>query len=249
VSPARRVVFFDAAGTLIRTRGGVGVHYAALARRFGVEVEAATLDGLFPAAFRAAPRMAFPGASPEVAAALERDWWRRLVADVFGRAGLLTGFADGGFDAYFETLYTHFESPEVWEVFPDVWPALAGLRALGAELGVLSNFDGRLLVLLERLDLARWFGSVTLSSRVGVAKPDRGIFERALACHRAVPGAALHVGDTLAEDVAGAQGAGLGAVLIDRDGRHPETPGAARLRSLADLPGLLGSGRLGPEAW
>ena len=58
------VVFFDAAGTLLRVREGAGAQYARVAARFGVEADARVLDALFPDAFRAAPRMAFPGAAP-----------------------------------------------------------------------------------------------------------------------------------------------------------------------------------------
>jgi len=44
------------------------------------------------------------------------------------------------------------------------------------------------------------------------------------------------VGDTLHDDVEGALAVGMQAVLLDRDGRHPEIKG-----SLADLRGLAGA--------
>ena len=66
------VVFFDVAGTLIRVRDGVGAQYARVAARFGVVADPKALEREFPRAFRAAPRMAFPGAPAESVPGLER---------------------------------------------------------------------------------------------------------------------------------------------------------------------------------
>ena len=234
-----RVVFFDVAGTLIRVRDGVGAQYARVATRFGVTADPASLEREFPAAFRAAPKMAFPGARPGVIPELEREIWRGIVRRVFAGAGALPAFAPGVFDRYFDAVYRHFEDAAVWDVFPDVAPALTGLRGLGCSLGVVSNFDGRVLAILDGLGLAQSFESVTLSSRTGVTKPDPAIFAEALARHRAEPAEAVHVGDSPTEDCDGARAAGLAAVLIDRAGRHADRPGVTRLASLAALPHLI----------
>ncbi len=234
-----RVVFFDVAGTLIRVRDGVGAQYARVAARFGVTVDPAALAREFPRAFRAAPLMAFPGARPEAVPGLERETWRGIVRDVFAGAGSLAAFAPGAFDAYFDAVYRHFEDASVWEVYPDVAPALLSLRGLGCSLGVVSNFDSRVVRILEGLALAPWFASVTLSSEVGVTKPGPAIFARALARHGAEPAEALHVGDSPVEDAEGARAAGLAAVLIDRAGRHAERPGVLRIDSLAALPAMI----------
>ena len=60
----------------------------------------------------------------------------------------------------------------MWDVYPDVVPALEALRARGVALGIVSNFDSRVVRILEGLALAPWFASVTLSSAVGATKPD-----------------------------------------------------------------------------
>ncbi len=229
------VVFFDIAGTLIHVRDGVGSQYARVAARFGVNAEPAALEREFPRAFRAAPRMAFPGAPAESIPHLEREVWLGIVREVFAGSGLLTAFAPGAFEAYFEAVYRHFESTDVWQVFPDVMPALSALSALGCSLGVVSNFDTRALGILERLGLAQWFASITLSTQVGVTKPDPAIFRQALARHGVAPSRSLHVGDSPAEDCEGARAAGLRAVLIDRTGRHAERPGLVRVGSLVAL--------------
>ena len=233
------VVFFDVAGTLIRVRDGVGVQYARVAGRFGLAADPNALEREFPRAFRAAPPMAFPGAPADAIPGLEREVWRGIVRDVFAGAGLAAGFAPGAFDAYFDAVYRHFEDPTTWEVFPDVMPALSALHALGSPLGVLSNFDSRVLRILQGLGLAPWFRSVTLSSQVGATKPDRAIFARALAYHGVDATQALHVGDSPVEDWEGAHAAGLRAVLIDRSGRHARRPGLVRVGSLVQLTGIV----------
>jgi putative hydrolase of the HAD superfamily len=234
-----RVVFFDVAGTLIQVRDGVGAQYARVAAGFGVTADPAALAREFPRAFRAAPLMAFPDARPEAVPGLEREIWRGIVRDVFAGAGALSAFAPGAFDAYFDAVYRHFEDAAVWEVYADVVPALASLRALGCSLGVVSNFDSRVVRILDGLALLPWFLSVTLSSEVGVTKPRPAIFARALARHGVEPAEALHVGDSPAEDAEGARAAGLAAVLIDRAGRHAERPGVARIDSLTALRGMI----------
>ena len=233
------VVFFDVAGTLIRVRDGVGAQYARVASRFGVAADPKALEREFPRAFRAAPLMAFPGAPAGSVPGLEREVWRGIVRDVFAGAGHLAGFAPGGFDAYFDAVYRHFEDAATWDVFPDVMPALSALHALGCPRGIVSNFDSRVLGILEGLGLAPWFQSVTLSSQVGATKPSRAIFARALAHHGVDAARAFHVGDSPAEDCAGAQAAGLRAVLIDRSGRHESRPDFVRVDSLVHLAGIV----------
>jgi putative hydrolase of the HAD superfamily len=78
---------------------------------------------------------------------------------------------------------------------------------------------------------------VVASAVVGAAKPEPALFEAALELAGCPAERALHVGDSVSKDVAGAEGAGVAAVLLDREGAHPGA--APRIESLADLPGLI----------
>ena len=51
---------------------------------------------------------------------------------------------------------------------------------------------------------------------------------------------AVHVGDSITSDVEGAQAVGIRPVLLDRSGSLTPPPGVPVLRSLSDLPALLG---------
>src|SRR5215813_4948364 len=82
------VIFFDAAGTLIEPRGSVGEIYSRVAREYGFEAAPQTLQQNFVLRFGEQPPMAFPaGTPPAILSALEKDWWRNLVTDVFSGLG------------------------------------------------------------------------------------------------------------------------------------------------------------------
>ena len=84
-------------------------------------------------------------------------------------------------------------------------------------LGVLSNFDSRIYSVLQAFGLAEFFRSVTISTEVGAAKPDRHIFAAALAKHNCFPSDAWHIGDSFKEDYQAAQNAGLQAIWLKRN--------------------------------
>jgi putative hydrolase of the HAD superfamily len=212
-----RAVTFDAAGTLIAPREPVGRTYARVARDLGIPADEATIERRFRDAFRAAPPLAFAGAVAAERAERERAWWHAVV-----RSALAPGSAHTRFAECFETLYAYYAHAAAWLVHADVPPVLGALRARGLRTAVVSNFDGRLPRLLDELGLAPAFDAIVWSSDVGVAKPAPGIFEHAVRRLCVAPTEACHVGDDLDADVAGADGAGLRAVHLDRTGRHPD---------------------------
>jgi len=222
-----RVVFFDAAGTLFQVKGTVGQVYLDLAKSYGVRTSAEALQQAFRRAFADAPPLAFSLASATDIKACERLWWFDVVHNVFYRVGMFERF-----DQYFEEVFAHFASSESWELFPETIATLLAMEERGIELGIVSNFDSRLYEILVGLGIDRFFESVTISSFAGVAKPSPQIFLRALAKHGAVPKDALHVGDSLHEDVHGALAAGIKAVLLKRE---PEPDGLTGVQTITNL--------------
>lgn len=103
-------------------------------------------------------------------------------------------------------------------VFDDAPDALRAARRDRLRVIVVSNWDASLAHVLDRVGLGDLIDGVVTSASVGAAKPDPAIFEAALALAGAVPAEALHVGDSLADDVAGARAAGIDAVWLNRDG-------------------------------
>ena len=125
---------------------------------------------------------------------------------------------------------------------PDAVPALRAVRERGTRLVVASNWDCSLGRALAEAGLAPLVDAVVASAEVGAAKPDPAVLEVALDAVGVDAADAVHVGDSLAQDVAGARAAGIRAVLVDRDG-EPETPSAVEgvpvIRTLGELPSLL----------
>jgi putative hydrolase of the HAD superfamily len=209
-----RVIFFDAVGTLFGVKGSVGEVYAKIAREFGVEVEPNLLNDAFFDSFRQSSRMAFPGADRGEIRGREFEWWKAIAWQTFDSVGVSDRFAD--FDTFFIQLYAHFATAEPWFIYPDVLPALEYWRQQGITLGVLSNFDSRLYVVLHALDLSEFFSSITISTEAGAAKPEPEIFVQALQKHDCSADAAWHIGDSYSEDYQGAKSAGIRGIWLKR---------------------------------
>jgi putative hydrolase of the HAD superfamily len=113
--------------------------------------------------------------------------------------------------------------------------ALERLRAGGARLAVVSNWDVSLHDVLERTRLRGLVDAVVISAELGAAKPDPAIFRAALERLGATAAEAVHVGDSVETDVAGARAAGLQAVFVARNGA--QAPDGVRV--VSSLDGLL----------
>ena len=224
-----KVIFFDAGGTLFEPYPSVGDIYARTALKHGLRAGADDIERLFGDAWHARNGLSsLAGATTDK---IERDWWYGLVRDVFAPLGR---FKD--FEAFFAELYDLFARAECWRLFDDVRPALDQLRGAGYRLGILSNWDHRLFSIVEALGLSD-FETVTASAAVGVAKPSPGIFHKALESMSVPAADALHVGDSLVDDVQGATSVGMRGVLLDRRGKPYN--GVTVIRSLRELLGVL----------
>jgi putative hydrolase of the HAD superfamily len=230
-----RTVFFDAAGTLLALREPVGETYARFAHREGIVAEAEALEDGFQRAFSRAEPLAFPGASPRRIPALEREWWWRRVSEAFRAAGVDP--SRRAVARAFAAVFEHFATRAAWRLFADVKPVLRLLRARGLRLAVVSNFDTRLLCLLEEFGLASSFDAVVLSSTAGFAKPDSRLFGAAVSAIRGAATTTLHVGDSERLDRRAALAAGLRALRLDRGARSTRHV----IASLEELPDRVAS--------
>jgi putative hydrolase of the HAD superfamily len=115
---------------------------------------------------------------------------------------------------------------------------LAALRDAGFRLAVISNSDGSVEGMLDRLGLKSHLEFVIDSKVVGVEKPDPQIFRMALERSGADPAKSVYVGDMFHIDVVGARGVGIDAVLVDPAGLNGARA-CRRVREFAELPSLL----------
>lgn len=143
---------------------------------------------------------------------------------------------NAGTDAALAELRDYHRIDNLWEhVEPDVIPTLAALRDRDLKLVVVSNANGRLRHLFDRLDLTKWFDHVLDSHEWGVEKPDPRLFTLALEQSRADAARTVHVGDLYHVDVVGARNAGLrDGILLDLAGLYEDVD-CPRITSLAAL--------------
>lgn len=205
-----KAIFFDAAGTLFHLPKGVGYHYALVGQRMGLTLDAAALDSAFARVWREMP---LRPATRVPRTDDDKGWWAALVDRVIEQVAPAIDKLDR--DAFFEVAYSHFAEAGVWEIYPDVIEVLERLQPSFA-LGVISNFDGRLRMILEQLGISKYFSEVVISSEVGADKPDPFIFERALQLAEVAPNEALHVGDDPVRDWEAAAAAGLRICKLQR---------------------------------
>lgn len=204
-SPPISACTFDAAGTLIHLAEPVGRSYHRVASRFGITCDPEAIELAFRRVWKRSP----PPFSPDsqYAHSNEKMWWSCLVEEVFAEAG--ANWTDKQtFDACFEALYDHFESPGTWITTEEIHDALSKISD-SLRCVVLSNFDHRLRRILMDLGLARYFEALFLSCEVGASKPDPRIFEKARLHFELPAEEILHIGDDPTCDEQGARRAGF----------------------------------------
>jgi HAD superfamily hydrolase (TIGR01662 family) len=220
-----RAVLFDVDFTLFRPGPELGPEgYVRAGERHGLALDAARYEGARLAALEGLQR------HPE----LEHDEevWVAFTEDIVRVMG-----GDGaGSRACAVDIVREWERHENFFLYDDVPGTIAFLRGHGLRVGLISNGQRDLEEFTEHhgLDVDVAVGS----RRHGYVKPHRSIFDTALAALDVGPRETVMVGDSLEDDIEGARALGMRAILLDREGVHPEQPD--RIRALDELPAALG---------
>jgi len=143
-------------------------------------------------------------------------------------------------DAALAMMRAYHTTENLWEEVPaDVVPALQRFRAFGLTLVVVSNANGRLKHLFDRLGLTPYVDVVLDSHDWTVEKPDPRLFQIALEQSGGEAASTAHVGDLFHIDVAGARAAGLReGVLLDAAGLYPDAD-CRRIQHLDELANVI----------
>jgi HAD superfamily hydrolase (TIGR01509 family) len=222
-----RAILFDVGNTLSYLDHDALSH---IAGQVGSPVSAQALARAEAVAKRRYEQILRQGASHE-------GGWLLYMQAIFEAGGLSERDATRAADAA-KAEHARFN---LWRKVPD--GLIAGLRrarAAGIRLGIVSNSEGALLSLLERVELSEHFETVVDSGLVGVRKPDPAIFQLALTRMALAPDGVLYAGDIPEVDVVGARAAGLDAVLIDTLDHYPDYRDAPRFVSALALLDALG---------
>jgi FMN phosphatase YigB (HAD superfamily) len=219
------IISLDALGTLIEVVDPVGGLVAALAQR-GVTIsseEAAQGLGAEMSYYRS--NSAFAG----TAEALEqlRDRSTEVLTEALPQSASVIGFA-----AMRESLGEAVR----FAPFPEVDAVLGALRAAGARLVIVSNWDISLYEVLDQLGLRERVDGVVISAEERLAKPDPELIYRAVSrVGGSSDSSVWHVGDDPASDLEMARAAGVLPVLVDRYQQYGDLNDVVVLDSLAGL--------------
>lgn len=222
----RRLLLLDAMGTLVRLEPPVDPLRRELANRFGLGVSSEDARRAMVAEITYYRTHMEEGRDSDSVGAL-RSRCAEALRGALPRSPALDAI-DGA--ALTEALLASLR----FAAFEDAAPALSAARGRGEQVMVVSNWDASLAEVLERVGLAQLLDRVITSADVGARKPAPAVFDAALAA-AGVPGdEALHVGDSLEEDVQGARAAGIPALWLNRNGTAVP-PGVPTIEGLAGL--------------
>lgn len=121
--------------------------------------------------------------------------------------------------------------------FPETMQVLEQLKKNGVKIAIVSNtpklsVDG----VLEKFGMDKLFDAVCFSYDIGALKTDPELFDAALKALGVKKSEAVMVGDSMETDIAGAEKAGVMAVLIDRKGTREYVN---KIKSLTELDKFL----------
>lgn len=90
------------------------------------------------------------------------------------------------------------------------------------KLAIVSNFDHPSYItrLLKETGIKNYFDSIIISGEIGINKPDRRIFLKALEELQLSPYEAIFIGDSIKDDIEGALSVGCKVVLIDMNNKY-----------------------------
>ena len=205
-----RAVFFDLGGTLF-SYGAINAHFDQLleemARGRGIAAPAEELRRAYRTAM--ATTMASWASRPYY---LHRDLFTEAHVQFLRGLGVAASPEDE--DVRFSerrVLGEPIVAPR-----PDAAETLAGLRARGLHVSIVSNIDDdQLAAVWGRLGLGEHVDAITTSEEARSCKPDARIFQLALEkAGGPAPESVLFVGDSPWHDVAGANALGMTSVLI-----------------------------------
>jgi putative hydrolase of the HAD superfamily len=220
-----RAVLFDVDFTLARPGPELGPEgYVRAGERYGLTLE--------PTRYEAARDAALVDLRRHPELEHDNEIWFRFTERVVRGMG---GDADSAYACAVE-ITRGWERHENFSIYDDVPDAFGTLRSVGLRIGLVSNSSR------DVREFARHHGlevdAGVSSFHHGRTKPHASIFRAVLDLLGVDADEAVMVGDTIADDIEGAQALGMRAILVDRKGVHPEFE--PRIETLSALPPLLG---------
>jgi putative hydrolase of the HAD superfamily len=223
-----RAVLFDVDFTLAKPGPDLGPEgYQRLGERFGLELD--------PQRYAEARKQAVETLEKHPELDHDEEVWVVFTEQIIRGMG---GDSDRAYECAVE-MTRAWEHAQNFDLFEDTLPTLEELRGHGLKLGLVSNTGRDLAAFVKHhgLDVDAFVASGTH----GKIKPHPAIFQTVLDRLGISAAEAVMVGDSVEDDIEGAQALGMRGILVDREDRYPEVE--EKLTDLRGLPAALGLGR------
>lgn len=149
--------------------------------------------------------------SPIITQHSESAFRIQLILDLLADQGVNTVS-----DSTAQTLQNTFdhERLQAFEFYPGIADFLAEARQLFTLVVITNGPEFSQIPKVEAVDLAAHVDHIIIGGQEPEQKPARSIFDKALKLANCEAHEAIHVGDSLAADIAGAQNSGISSVWI-----------------------------------
>lgn len=215
-----KAIFFDAGGTLLYIHPSVGKVYAEVSREMGVDLSDERIESRLREIWEDyAPTNAVRDGDYRASDEQDRKMWKEFLRRLYDD---LDPLQDLAFDAWFQQVFDRFGKPKTFKLYEETMDTLKRLRNDGYQVGIVSNWDSRLISICEGLGVDEHVDFILPSAVAGYRKPSSNIFEQALETAEVAPDEAMHIGDKELDDYRGSRSAGLTPVLLDRNDQHTE---------------------------
>ena len=222
---ALRAVLFDVDFTIAKPGPDLGPEgYRQLGERFGLDLD--------PERYAEARAHAVGTVERHPELDHDEEVWVLFTEQIIRGMG---GNTDRAYECAVE-MTRAWEHAHNFEIFEDVLPTLAELRAHGLKIGLVSNTGRNLDEFVAHHGLQ--VDAAVSSGAHGKTKPHPTIFLSALKRLEVEPADAVMIGDSIEDDVEGAKAVGMRGFLLDRENRYPEVE--EKLTDLRALPAALG---------
>ena len=222
---ALRAVLFDVDFTIAKPGPDLGPEgYRRLGERFGLDLD--------PERYAEARAHAVGTVERHPELDHDEEVWVLFTEQIIRGMG---GNTDRAYECAVE-MTRAWEHAHNFEIFEDVLPTLAELRAHGLKIGLVSNTGRNLDEFVAHHGLE--VDAAVSSGAHGKTKPHPTIFLSALKRLEVKPADAVMIGDSIEDDVEGAKAVGMRGFLLDRENRYSEVE--EKLTDLRALPAALG---------
>ncbi|XP_058461418.1 rhythmically expressed gene 2 protein [Malaya genurostris] len=220
-----RLITFDVHNTLLQIRSAPGKKYGELGAMFGISNNNSQLVANYVQSWRKMNRL-HPNFGLKTKIGY-KQWWQMMIGGIFNENGT-HNIPDDKIEQMTEHFMDFFKTSGFWQHcygsidFLNYLKLQKHLESSNSKdapfkLGVISNFDPRLDVLLRNMKINHYFDFVLNSYDVGYMKPAKEIFEaaeNAAELKDLKPHECLHIGATPVTDYFGSKNAGWYGLLV-----------------------------------